>query len=58
MGRRGGGKTFAMDFSTNKETNASDTVEGDFESGVVTPIAQFGHVAAVGFELGVSYVGG
>lgn len=51
---KGEGGTFAMDFSADEETDASDAVEGDLESGVIAPIAYFGHVPAVGFELGIA----
>lgn len=43
--------TFTMDFCSYEKADSSDTVEWDFKGGVVAPVAELGHVAAVGFEL-------
>ena len=51
----GGGGTFPVQLGSDEKTYAADAVEGDFEGGVVAPVAELGHVLAVGFELGVAF---
>lgn len=44
-----------MDFCSYQKTDSSDTIERDFKGGVVAPVAEFGHMSAVGFELRIPY---
>lgn len=56
MEGRGGEDTFAVHFCADEQADSTDAVEGDLESGAVPPVAYFGHVPPVGFELRVAYL--
>ncbi len=49
------GSTFPMDFCSYQKADSSDAIKRNLQSGIVTPIAEFGHKPAVGFELRITY---